>query len=70
VLELEVAEGSQATVGTLAEIGLPERCLVAALIKQEIVHVPGAGDTIVAGDIAVLLVEEDVIDNAISFFSS
>lgn len=69
VLEVEVAEDSRATAGTLAEVGLPDRCLVAALVKQEQVHVPGANDQIVAGDVAVLLVEEDVVDTAISFFS-
>lgn len=69
VLEVEVDEDSQATAGTLAEVGLPDRCLVAALIKQEQVHVPGADDQISAGDVAVLLVEEDVIVSAISFFS-
>ncbi len=69
VLEVEVAEGSAATAGSLAEIGLPDRCLVAAIIRQDAVHVPGAGDQIVFGDVAILIVEDDVIDVAVSFFS-
>ena len=69
VLEVEVAEGSAVTGGSLAEIGLPDRCLVAAIIRQDAVHVPGAGDRIDAGDVAILIVEDDVIGVAVSFFS-
>ncbi len=69
VLEVEVAEGSPATAGSLAEIGLPDRCLVAAIIRQDAVHVPGAGDEIVPSDVAILIVEDDVIDMAVSFFA-
>ncbi len=69
VLEVEVAEGSAVTGGSLAEIGLPDRCLVAAIIRQDAVHVPGAGDRIDASDVAILIVEDDVIDVAVSFFS-
>ena len=57
------------TGGSLAEIGLPDRCLVAAIIRQDAVHVPGAGDRIDASDVAILIVEDDVIDVAVSFFS-
>ena len=69
VLELEVSEGSAATAAPLAEVGLPDRCLVTAIIRQDTVHVPGASDQIVAGDVAILIVEEDVIGSAVSFFS-
>lgn len=69
VLELEVAEGSAGTAAPLAEVGLPDRCLVAAIIRQDTVHVPGAKDQIVAGDVAILIAEDDVIDAAVSFFS-
>ena len=69
VLELEVAEGSAATAAPLADVGLPDRCLVTAIIRQDAVHVPGAADQINVGDVAILIVEEDVIDAAVSFFS-
>ena len=69
VLELEVGEGSAATAAALAEVGLPDRCLVTAIIRQDAVHVPGAKDQLVAGDVAILIVEEDVIGSAVSFFS-
>ena len=69
VLEVEVTEGSAATAGSLAEIGLPDRCLVAAIIRQDSVYVPGASDKVDASDVAILIVEEDVINAAVSFFS-
>lgn len=69
VLEVEVAPDSAATQGSLAEIALPDRCLVAAIIRQDNVLVPGASDKIDADDLAILLVEDDVIDAAVSFFS-
>ena len=69
VLEVEVTEGSEVTKGSLAEIGLPDRCLVAAIIRQDTVHVPGATDKVDPTDVAILIVEEDVIDTAVSFFS-
>ncbi|QEG22863.1 Trk system potassium transporter TrkA [Mariniblastus fucicola] len=69
VLEVDVAEGAAGTLAPLAEVGLPDRCLVAAIIRQDAVYVPGAEDQVVAGDIAILIVEEDVIAAAVSFFS-
>ena len=69
VLELEVAEGAAGTIAPLADVGLPDRCLVAAIIRQDTVQVPGAKDQIVAGDVAILIAEDDVIDSAVSFFS-
>ena len=69
VLEVEVAEKSVGTEGSLAEVGLPDRCLVAAVIRQDTIYVPGARDQLVAGDVAILIVEEDVIGAAVSFFS-
>lgn len=69
VLELEVAEGSAGTIAPLADVGLPDRCLVAAIIRLDTVQVPGAKDQIVAGDVAILIAEDDVIDSAVSFFS-
>ena len=69
VLEIEVGESAACTEGSLAEISMPERCLVAAIMRQDQVFVPGASDQIKSGDIVVLMVEDDMIDNAIGFFS-
>jgi len=51
------------------KLGLPDRCLVVALIQQDYVRVPGAGDHISPHDTAILLVEDDVVDAALALFS-
>ena len=70
VIEVDVVAGSPATEATLAELDLPERCLVVAVIKLDDVRVPGAGDRINANDTAILIVEDDVVDAALALFSS
>ncbi len=68
VIEIDVPEGSPATKANLADLALPERCLIVALIQQDYVRVPGAGDHMNAHDTAILLVEDDVVDAALSVF--
>ena len=69
ILEVDVPEGVPATNEILAELGLPDRCLVIALIQQDYVRVPGAQDRIHPGDVAVLLAEEDVVDQVLEVFT-
>jgi len=69
VLEVDVPEGSPATQANLADLELPDRCLVVALIQQDYVRVPGAGDHMNANDTAILLVEDDVVDMALNVFA-
>ncbi len=68
IIEIDVIPDSPITQGTLADIGLPERCLVAAIGSQENVRVPGGTDRVQGGDTAIMLVEDDVADLALSFF--
>lgn len=68
ILEIDVVPGCPVTQGTLAEIGLPARCLVAAIGTTDNVRVPGGNDRIQGGDTAIILVEDDVMDLALSFF--
>ncbi|MFK7766497.1 MAG: Trk system potassium transporter TrkA [Mariniblastus sp.] len=69
VIEVDVPAGSPATEATLAELGLPDRCLMVAIIHQDYVRVPGATDRLAANDTAILLVEDDVVDTALTLFS-
>jgi trk system potassium uptake protein TrkA len=68
VIEVDVPEGSPATKANLADLDLPDRCLIVALIQQDYVRVPGAGDHMNAHDTAILLVEDDVVDAALAVF--
>ncbi len=70
IVEVEVGENSPASQFTLAELPLPDRCLVVASIQQDFVRVPGADDTLKPHSIAVCLVEEDVIDATVKQFQA
>ena len=69
VIEVDVPEGCPATKANLAELGLPERCLMVAVIQQDDVRVPGAADRLNANDTAILLVEDDVVHTALALFA-
>ena len=69
VLEVDVLEGSPATESAVKDLGLPDRCLIVAVIQQDYVRVPGATDRLSAGDTAVILVEDDVVDATLGVFS-
>ena len=68
IIEIEVMPDSKITTAELAEIGLPDRCLVTAIITHDDVRVPTASDRLQAGETAILLAEEDIVDKSISFF--
>lgn len=70
VIEVEAAPKSAATESTVGELGLPDRCLIVALVQQDVVRVPGAKDKFQAHDTAILLLEDDVVDAALSMFET
>jgi len=59
ILEVEIAEGSAVTESKIMEMGLPDRCLIVAVVQQETVRVPSANDRLHAGDSVVVIVEDD-----------
>ena len=69
VIELEVLEGSPATQLAVKDLGLPDRCLIVAVIQQDYVRVPGATDRLSDGDTAVILLEDDVVDATLAVFA-
>ena len=71
LIELEVEGNSRATsASSLADIGLPQRCLVVAIIRKDFVWVPNATDQILADDKVLLLVDDDIADQAMGFFAA
>jgi trk system potassium uptake protein TrkA len=68
ILELEIAEGSAVTESKIMEMGLPDRCLIVAVVQQEMVRVPSASDRLHAGDSVVVIVEDDVVNTCIGMF--
>jgi len=68
VLEMDVLPDSLATEHVLANLGLPPQCLIAAVIREGFSSVPGADHHFHAGDAAIALVSDDVIEAVEAFF--
>lgn len=69
VFEIEVSEGVPATEHVLANLPLPTQCLIAAVMRENFVHVPGADDRLQPGDTVVALVADDVADQMVTQFT-
>lgn len=69
ILEIEVFEDVAATEHVLAKLELPEACLIAAVIQEDYVRVPGADDRLKPGDTVVAMVEDAVMEETLKFFS-
>ena len=69
VLEIEVHEGAPATEHVLANLQLPSQCLIAAIMREDYVRVPGADDHMHGGDTAIVLVEDTAMDAMLQFFN-
>jgi trk system potassium uptake protein TrkA len=68
VYEIEVARGAPATEHVLANLRLPVQCLIAAVIRQDYVRVPGADDRLQPGDTVVALIDEAAVGLALEQF--
>ncbi|MCL2348443.1 MAG: Trk system potassium transporter TrkA [Planctomycetaceae bacterium] len=69
VIEIEVLDGAPVTQGTLSEVTLPAKSLLAAIMRDGFVHVPGAKSTLRAGDTVVAVVHSDTIDELAKAFT-
>ncbi|MAR09029.1 MAG: Trk system potassium transporter TrkA [Blastopirellula sp.] len=69
VLEIEVDEHVDATEHVLANLPLPEKCLIATVIRDGFSKVPGADDRLQAGDTVIALVEDSESDALLRLFS-
>jgi len=69
VYEIEVLPGAPATEHVLANLHLPERCLIAAIMREDFVKVAGADDRLQAGDVVVALIEDAVFETTLNQFS-
>ncbi len=68
IIELDVVEGAPITESAIKDLGLPERCLLVAIVQHEQVRVPAADDKLQPGDNAVVIVEDDVMERCLMFF--
>ncbi len=70
VLEIEVVQGAPATESVLANVDLPSQCLIAAVIHESYVQVPGADDRLAPGDTVVALVEGAAVEQTLKAFEA
>ena len=69
ILEIEVLEGAVVTEHELAEVPLPAKCLIAAVIRESYIRVPGADDRLAPGDTVVALVEKSAVNDMLKAFN-
>ncbi len=68
VCEIEVQPGSLVTRQTLSQMQLPEGVLVAAVLQDDYVRVPGANDVLPAGSTALVLSAADQLEEVVQAF--
>jgi len=67
VWEVEIVEGAPVTKAPLKDVSLPG-CLIAAMVREDFISVPGADDQLKAGDTAVVLVHRNSIADTLAIF--
>lgn len=70
ILEVEVVAGAPVTEHVLANVDLPPQCLVAAVIHESYVRVPGADDRLKPGDTAIVFAGDESVDGALALFQT
>lgn len=70
VYEIEINPGCRATEHVLANLRLPNQCLIAAVLREGYVRVPGADDHLRTGDMVIALIDESAVDATLQFFRS
>lgn len=70
VVEVDIQGPCRAVEVPIAALGLPDGCLIVAKVEQDQVIVPGAKDRFQVNDTAILLLDDCVMDQALSAFSA
>ncbi len=69
IFEVEVEPSTPATEHVLAQLDLPPQCLIAAVIRESYVQVPGADDRLEPGDTVVALVDRTAVEAMLRAFT-
>ena len=70
IYEIEVLEDVPITKHNLASLEVPPKCLIAAIMRNDHVHVPGADDCIQPGDTVIALVDNSSVDAMFALFGA
>ncbi len=68
ICELAVRAGAPCTEHVLANLQLPPKCLIAAVVREDFVRVPGAHDRLEPGDNLVAVIDDAAVDKALAMF--
>ena len=68
VMEIEALEGSEACQKTIRNLGLPSQCLIAGINSSGFVQTPDADYQIKPGDLVIMLVQNQVFEQAMEKF--
>jgi trk system potassium uptake protein TrkA len=69
VFEIEVQEGVPATEHVLANLQLPDQCLIAAVMREDYVRVPTGDERLQPGEVLLALIDDSAVDAALVQFS-
>ncbi|MGI6415101.1 MAG: Trk system potassium transporter TrkA [Thermoguttaceae bacterium] len=70
ILEVEVVEGAPVTEHVLANVDMPPQCLVAAVIHESYVRVPGGDDRLKPGDTAIVFAGDESVGGVLALFQT
>lgn len=70
IMEIEVMAGAPATEHDLSHLPLPDDCLIAAVMREGFVKVPGADDRMRKEDTVIVLVESAAIGDTLRLFET
>jgi len=68
VFELAVRAEAPCTQHVLANLPLPPKCLIAVVVHEDYVRVPGADDRLQPGDTVVALVDDSAVEGTVEMF--
>jgi trk system potassium uptake protein TrkA len=69
VFEIEVQESVPATEHVLANLELPDQCLIAAVMREDYVRVPTGDERLQPGEVVLALIDDSAVEAALAQFS-
>lgn len=69
VFEIEVLEDAAATEHVIANLDLPADCLIAVVIREDHIKVPGRDDRLQPGDTVIALIDDSAVEVTLNMFA-
>ena len=69
VFEIEVLEDAAATEHVIVNLELPPDCLIAVVIHEDHIKVPGRDDRLQPGDTVIALIDDSAVEVTLNMFA-